>query len=67
MKKLFKKQLEIEIFKIKELEMLMLNSVLLKMVISKEVNNVKNMNYNINRTQLKEINKLALSRKFRIS
>lgn len=31
--------------------------MLLKMVTNKEINNAKNMNYNINRILLKEINK----------
>lgn len=41
--------------------------MLLKMVINKEINNVKNMNYNINKTLLKEINKLPLLEMFKIS
>lgn len=41
--------------------------MLLKMVINKEINNVKNMNYNINKTLSKEINKLPLLEMFKIS
>lgn len=38
----------------------------LKMEINKETNNVKNMNYNINKTPLKEINKSLLLEMFKI-
>ena len=37
-----------------------------KMEINKEINNVKNMNYNTNKILLKEINRLSLLEMFKI-
>lgn len=66
MRKHYKKLLEIETFKIKDQEMLMLNSMLLKTDKHKDQHNVKNTNYNTNRTLLKEINKSLSLRMFKI-
>jgi hypothetical protein len=66
MRKHYKKPLETEISKIRDQEMHMLNSMLPRMEINKETNNVKNTNYNINKTPSKEINKLPSLRMFKI-
>jgi hypothetical protein len=65
MRKLFKRLLEIETYKRKELEMLMLNSLLLRRVMLKELPNVRSMKYNTNRTHSKEISRSLSSKRFR--
>lgn len=57
-RKPYKKQLEIETFKKRELRMHKLNSLLLRTEMNKEEFNVKNMKCNMNKTQSKEISKL---------